>query len=55
MLRRPSCLLAVMLMGLAAGQFASAAQSDEEKPAALALRDMQGKKRSEERRVGKEC
>lgn len=44
MLRRPSCLLAVMLLGLAAGQFASGDQSDEEKPAALTLKDMQGKK-----------
>jgi len=44
MRRRVSRLLGVMLLGVAAAQFVSLGQSDEEKPAALTLKDMQGKK-----------
>jgi thiol-disulfide isomerase/thioredoxin len=44
MLRRLCCLLAVMVLGVMAGQQVADGQSGAEKPAALTLRDMQGKK-----------
>lgn len=44
MLRRLSCLLAVMVLGAMAGQPAGGGQSGAEKPAALTLKDMQGKR-----------
>jgi thiol-disulfide isomerase/thioredoxin len=44
MLRRLFCLLAVIVLGVTAGQPVADGQSDAEKPAALTLKDMQGKK-----------
>jgi thiol-disulfide isomerase/thioredoxin len=44
MRRRLSCLLAVILLGVTAGQPTARGQSDTEKPASLTLKDMQGKK-----------